>query len=140
LGSPKGSLTIDPGAKLPPLNLFAFPPPLATTCAVAPLNLSGRAERTLAVSEYISLVTLVTLRIVPERLILGLGTEFWAGERDVAVKAVSLPDKAARAAPVGEVAEVWSEVEMGETGSMKGSEGKESCGRVGVEPGGASRA
>jgi hypothetical protein len=76
LGSPKGSLTIDPGAKLPPLNLFAFPLPLATTCAVAPLNLSGRAERTLAVSEYISLVTLVTLRIVPERLILGLGTVF----------------------------------------------------------------
>jgi hypothetical protein len=74
-GSPKGSLTIDPGAKLPPLNLFALPP-LATTCAVAPLNLSGRADRTLAVSEYMSLVTLVTLRIVPARLMFGLGTEF----------------------------------------------------------------
>lgn len=66
---------MDPGAKLAPLNLFAFPP-LPTTCAVAPLNLSGRADRTLAVSEYISLVTLVTLRIVPARLMLGRGTEF----------------------------------------------------------------
>ena len=73
-----------------------------------------------------SLVTLVTLRIVPARLMFGLGTECWAGERDVAVNAVSLPDRAARAAPVGEVAEVWSEVEMGETGSMKGSVAKES--------------
>ena len=56
------------------------------------------------------------------------------------MKAVSLPDKAARAAPVGEVAEVWSEVEMGDTGSMKGSAAKESWGNVGVEPGGASLA
>lgn len=53
------------------------------------------------------------------------------------MKAVSLPDKAARAAPVGDVAEVWSEVEMGETGSMKGSAAKDNWGRVGVEPGGA---
>lgn len=117
---------MEPGAKLPPLNLFAFPALPTTTCAVAPLNLSGRADRTLAVSEYMSLVTLVTLRIVPARLMFGLGTECWAGERDVAVNAVSLPDRAARAAPVGEVAEVWSEVEMGETGSMKGSVAKES--------------
>lgn len=56
------------------------------------------------------------------------------------MKAVSLPDRAARAAPVGEVAEVRSDVEMGETGSMKGSAAKESWGRVGVEPGGASLA
>ena len=110
---------MDPGAKLAPLNLFAFPALPTTTCAVAPLNLSGRADRTLAVSEYMSLVTLVTLRIVPARLMFGLGTECWAGERDVAVNAVSLPDRAARAA-------VWSEVEMGETGSMKGSVAKES--------------
>lgn len=56
------------------------------------------------------------------------------------MKAVSLPDKAARAAPVGDVAEVRSDVDMGDTGSMKGSAAKESWGRVGVEPGGASRA
>lgn len=85
-----------------------------------------------------SLVTLVTLRIVPARLILGLAAplrEFEIGERDVAVKAVSLPVRAASAAPVGEV---WSEA-MGDTGSgsMKGSVAKESWGRVGVEPGGA---
>lgn len=42
------------------------------------------------------------------------------------MKAVSLPDKAARAAPVGDVAEVRSDVEIGETGSMKGSAAKES--------------
>lgn len=85
-----------------------------------------------------SLVTLVTLRIVPARLMLGLPTwpwEFETGERDVAVKPVSRPERAARAAAVGEV---WSEA-MGETGSgsMKGSAAKESWGRVGVEPGGA---
>ena len=74
-GSPNGSRTIDPGAKLPPLSLFAFPALPTTTCAVAPLNLSGRADRTLAVSEYMSLVTLVTLRIVPARLMFGRGTE-----------------------------------------------------------------
>lgn len=59
-----------------------------------------------------------------------------SGDRDVAVKAVSRPERAARAAPVGEV---WSEFVgvVGETGSMKGSVAKENCGSVGVEPGGA---
>lgn len=42
------------------------------------------------------------------------------------MKAVSRPDKAASAAPVGEVADVRSDVEMGDTGSMKGSAAKES--------------
>jgi hypothetical protein len=66
---------------------------------------------------------------VPARLILGLVTPFplrelETGERDVAVKAVSRPERAARAAFVGDE---WSEVEvMGETGSMKGSVAKES--------------
>lgn len=74
-----------------------------------------------------SLVTLVTLRIVPARLILGLPTkpcEFDTGEREVAVKPVSRPDRAARAAAVGDV---WSEA-MGLTGSgsMNGSAAKES--------------
>jgi hypothetical protein len=75
---------------------------------------------------------------VPARLILGLATPLRdTGDSEAAVKAVSRPERAARAAPVGEV---WSEA-MGETelgsGSMKGSVAKESWGRVGVEPGGA---
>jgi hypothetical protein len=81
-------------------------------------------------------VTLATLLIVPARLMVGLATPLRdTGDMEVAVKAVSRPERAASAAPVGEV---WSEVEvMGETGSMKGSVAKESWGRVGVEPGGA---
>jgi len=59
------------------------------------------------------------------------------------VKAVSRPERAARAALVCAV--VVGNVGVGvrgETGSgsMKGSEGKESWGRVGVEPGGGSLA
>ena len=124
-GSVNGSPPTDPGAKLAPLKRFALP--LPTTCAVAPLILAGRAERTLAVSEYISLVTLVTLRIVPVRLTFDLPTaprELDTGDREVAVKAVSLPVRAASAAPVGDE---WSEA-IGETGSgsMNGSAAKES--------------
>jgi hypothetical protein len=50
------------------------------------------------------------------------------------VKAVSLPDRAASTAPVGDV----QSDAMGDigSGSMKGSAAKESWGRVGVEPGG----
>lgn len=73
------------------------------------------------------------LRIVPVLLISGLGTALLSGESEVAVKAVSRPERAASAAPVGEV---WSEF-VGDTGSMKGSAVKESWGRDGVEPGGA---
>jgi hypothetical protein len=58
---------------------------------------------------------------------------------------VSRPERAARAAFVWVVVEGDVDVEgevMGETGSgsMKGSCGKESWGRVGVEPGGGSLA
>jgi hypothetical protein len=124
-GSVNGSPPMEPGAKLAPLK--RFPPPLPTTCAVTPLILAGRADRTLAVSEYMSLVTLVTLRIVPARLTFGLPTaprEFDTGEREVAVKAVSLPDRAASTAPVGDV----QSDAMGDigSGSMKGSAAKES--------------
>jgi hypothetical protein len=57
----------------------------------APLILAGLAECTLAVSEYMSLVTLAALRIVPARLTSGLaGTGPWPfrlelGERETAV-------------------------------------------------------
>jgi hypothetical protein len=114
----------------------------------APLILAGLAECTLAVSEYISLVTLAELLIVPARLMSGLpGTgplRLEGGERVTAVKEVSRPERAARAA---RAPFVWGFVDVGvgvtgETGSgsMKGSAGKESCGRVGVEPGGGSLA
>lgn len=74
---------------------------------------------------------------VPDLLIFGRATPAW-GEREVAVKAVSRPVRAARAAPVGDV---WSELEgeTGETGSMKGSLVKVRSGRVYVDPGGAFR-
>jgi hypothetical protein len=78
------------------------------------------------VSEYISLVTLAVLTIVPARLMLGLGIPE-AGEREYAVKEVSLPRpvRVARADAVGRVCWEVGE-EMGETGSgsMKGSVGK----------------
>jgi len=81
---------------------------------------------------------------VPARLIsglVGLGPlRLEGGEREVAVKAVSRPVRAARAALVCDIgfvgdAEVGVRGETG-SGSMKGSAGKESCGKVGVEPGG----
>ena len=101
-----------------------------------------------------SLVTLAALRIVPARLRSGLaGTwpgplRLELGERERAVWEVSQPERAARAAFVwGFVVEGEVDVEgeggvKGETGSgsMKGSAGKESWGRVGVEPGGGSLA
>jgi hypothetical protein len=103
------------------------------------------AECTLAVSEYMSLVTLAAaLLIVPARLMSGLLGPFrLEGEREVAVKPVSRPERAARAALVWVVVEGDVEGDArGETGSgsMKGSVGKESWGRVGVEPGGGSLA
>jgi hypothetical protein len=79
-----------PSSPLPSKPSHPAPTP-ATTTFGAPLILAGLAECTLAVSEYISLVTLAALRIVPARLMLGLAgigplpLRLELGERETAV-------------------------------------------------------
>jgi hypothetical protein len=103
-GSPPcRSPTTHPGAYSLPVLIRCPSSPLSESCQFAPapapptmifgapLILAGLAECTLAVSEYISLVTLAALLIVPARLMSGLaGVGPWPlrlelGEREMAV-------------------------------------------------------